>query len=433
MTGGGPFRLVLGVSALATCGYALLLSVVPLWVARGGAGAFGAGTGTGVFMAATVATQLGVPWLLRRFSHRVLLGAGLLLLGVPAPLLALSSALLPVLLLSLLRGAGFGLFTVVGNALVAEMVPAAARGRAAALFGLATGLPQLLLLPTGVVAADRVGFGVVFGLAAVPVLGLALLRFPPVRTPSPPPIAPPLPSTPSPLSAPPPGPRGMTGPLAAMAVCAVAQGSLITFLPLAVDGPAVVSAALFGTAGGALLGRLVAGELVDRRGLGGRLLRPGTLVALVGMLAECASAGTVSRAGVVAGALLVGVGFGLVQNDSLVALFGLAGPSGIGRASAAWNVAFDAGTGLGAVGLGVVAQLAGFRAAFGAAAMLLLLVAPLARGSSARRARRRSASDRRDGPQAVGGGRGGEPVVVADQHVDVVADEQRGSEVDGVE
>jgi predicted MFS family arabinose efflux permease len=373
MTGGGPFRLVLGVSALATCGYALLLSVVPLWVARGGAGAFGAGAGTGVFMAATVATQLGVPWLLRRFSHRVLLGAGLLLLGVPAPLLALSSALLPVLLLSLLRGAGFGLFTVVGNALVAEMVPAAARGRAAALFGLATGLPQLLLLPTGVVAADRVGFGVVFGLAAVPVLGLALLRFPPVRTlagqTGPPPVPLPVPS---------PGPRGMTGPVAAMAVCAVAQGSLITFLPLAVAGPAVVSAALFGTAGGALLGRLAAGELVDRRGLGGRLLRPGTLVALVGMLAECASAGTGSPAGVVAGALLVGVGFGLVQNDSLVALFGLAGPSGFGRASAAWNVAYDAGTGLGALGLGVVAQLAGFRAAFGAAAVLLFLVVPLA-------------------------------------------------------
>jgi predicted MFS family arabinose efflux permease len=167
-----------------------------------------------------------------------------------------------------------------------------------------------------------------------------------------------------------------------MVVCAVAQGALVTFLPLVAAGPAAVApVALFGTAGGALLGRLVAGELVDRRNLGGRLLRPGMLVALAGMLAEVGSTGAASPAAIgmlLAGALLVGVGFGVVQNDSLVALFALAGPSRFGRASAAWNVAYDAGTGLGAVGLGAVAQLAGFRAAFGVAAGLLLVVAPVA-------------------------------------------------------
>ncbi|MDT7648251.1 MAG: hypothetical protein QOC75_5251, partial [Pseudonocardiales bacterium] len=30
-----PFRLLLGVCTLATCGYSLLLSVVPLWVSTG--------------------------------------------------------------------------------------------------------------------------------------------------------------------------------------------------------------------------------------------------------------------------------------------------------------------------------------------------------------------------------------------------------------
>ncbi|MFC7660477.1 hypothetical protein ACFQV8_34450 [Pseudonocardia benzenivorans] len=81
----------------------------------------------------------------------------------------------------------------------------------------------------------------------------------------------------------------------------------------------------------------------------------------------------------VAGAAAVGVGFGLVQNDSLVQLFALGGPAGYGRASAIWNIAYDAGTGLGAVALGAVAGPFGFGAAFAAGTVFLLLVAPLAR------------------------------------------------------
>jgi MFS family permease len=95
------FRLLLVSSTLATCGYSLLLSVVPLWLAHGGSGAFGAGVSTAVFMLATVATQLGVPWLLRRSGHRALLGASLGLLGLPAPLLGLSGEPAPVLGLGL--------------------------------------------------------------------------------------------------------------------------------------------------------------------------------------------------------------------------------------------------------------------------------------------------------------------------------------------
>jgi len=66
------------------------------------------------------------------------------------------------------------------------------------------------------------------------------------------------------------------GPVLAMLSCASAQGALITFLPLAVavPGAVLVPVAMFGTAGGALLGRMAAGELVDRRGMGGRLLGP---------------------------------------------------------------------------------------------------------------------------------------------------------------
>jgi predicted MFS family arabinose efflux permease len=375
---GLPFRLMLGTTVLGFSGYALLLPVVPLWASRGGSGALGAGATTGVLMLATVATQLAVPWLLTRIGHRWVLGLGVALLGAPAPLLVLSAELGPVLAVSAVRGVGFGLATVAGSALVAELVPPAQHGRAAARYGLAVGLPQLALLAAGVAVVERLGFTVVFVAAGVgPLLGALLV--PAIRMPAG--------GRPAEVA----GEPGSAGALAriafrpvlAMLVCSVAQGGLITFLPLAVpDAGLLVALALLATAAGALLGRLAAGELVDRRGWGGRLLRPGVLLAAAGMAAEVVAVGAGGGPMLVAGAAVVGVGFGLVQNDALTALFAAAGAARYGAASAAWNVAFDAGTGVGAVGLGAVAEPFGFAAAFGTSALLCAAAAGACRTRS---------------------------------------------------
>ena len=338
---------------------------MPLWVERGGSGALGSGATTAVLMATTVATQLSVPWLLVRVGHRWVLAVGSALLGAPAPFLALSAELTPVLLLSAVRGVGFGLATVAGSALVAELVPRAQHGRAAGRYGLAVGLPQLVLLAAGVAVVERFGFTAVFIAAGVaPVLGALLvpaIRGPlrPVRTAAGPAPRPPV--------------RSVFVPVLAMLTCSVAQGGLITFLPLAVPGTVLlVPGALLATAAGALLGRLVAGELVDRRGWGGRLLVPGMLLTAAGMLAEVLALYAGAGALVVIGAAAVGFGFGVVQNDSLTVLFAGFGTAGYGAASAIWNIAFDAGTGAGALGLGAVAEPLGYPAAFGTSAALLL-------------------------------------------------------------
>lgn len=185
---GREFRLLLLSALLGFGGYALLLPVVPLWVARGGSGEFGAGLSTGVLMGVTVATQLGVPALLRRVGHRPVLAAGALLLGLPSPLLVLSADLAPVLVVAVLRGIGFGMLTVAGSALVAELVEPDERGRASARFGYAIGVPQVALLPAGVGVADAVGFDAVFWAAGVaPVLAAAVLvGMRPVRASAPP-------------------------------------------------------------------------------------------------------------------------------------------------------------------------------------------------------------------------------------------------------
>ena len=368
------FWMLVVASTFAVCGYSLLLSVVPLWVAHGGVGAFGAGVSTAVFMLVTVVVQLGVPWLLGRAGHRILLAIALVLMGLPAPLLALSDQLAPVLLLIGLRGIGFGLFTVVGNALIVELVTVAEHGRAIAWYGMALSVPQMLLMPAGVGLVSHLGFPVVFGLAAAPMLGLLPLAFVrPIRRLEQA-LIPPVDDLVT-------GGRisGLVWPTVSMAGCAIAQGGLITFLPLAVPGSGglAVPIALFGSMSGTMLGRLAAGYLHDRRGLGGRILQPGTLLAGLGMLGELAAVGGGWPGATVLltiGAIAVGVGFGLVQNDAMVSMFATVGPRRYSTASAAWNVGYDGGTGVGALALGALAQPFGFPIAFGTSATLLLVL-----------------------------------------------------------
>jgi MFS family permease len=384
---------------MATIGYSVLLSVVPLWVSVNGSGAFGSGVSTGIFMSTTVGTQLVVPWLMRRMSARMLFAILLVLIGAPAPLLALSGQLAPVLLISGVRGIGFGVFTVVSNALVAELTPVAEHGRATARYGLAVGIPQLVMVPGGVGLATHLGFTVVFLLASAPLLGLVPLMFLRVPASGAASLRPSVgdasrPDRESGTTRPHADPSPVTrvvswvflGPLIAMIVTSMAQGGLITFLPLTPFGASgfVAPEALLGTAAGSVVGRLICGELVDRRGFGGRMLRPGMMLAALGMLAELCAVGFVADSAVavgllVVGSIAVGVGFGLVQNDSMVSMFAAAGPRRYGTASAIWNVGYDAGTGAGAVGLGALAQPFGFPAAFGASSALLIAALTLVR------------------------------------------------------
>ena len=152
-----PFLAVLAATVAAFGGYALLLPVLPLWVASSGAGPALAGSVTGVFMAATVITQLGVPALLRAVGHRAALIGAAFALGAPAALLVLTPSPWLAMPVAVVRGAGFGVLTVAGAALVSDLVPARVRGRATGIYGVAIGAPQLVLLTGGVWAWSRLG------------------------------------------------------------------------------------------------------------------------------------------------------------------------------------------------------------------------------------------------------------------------------------
>jgi len=124
----------------------LLLSVVPLYVGSAAA----AGLTTGVMLLATVLTEFAMPALTARLGYRMLVALGLVLLGAPAAMLAISPALPLVLAVCVARGAGLAVMVVAGTALVAELVPVDRRGEGLGVYGVAVGVPAVLGLPLGV-------------------------------------------------------------------------------------------------------------------------------------------------------------------------------------------------------------------------------------------------------------------------------------------
>jgi predicted MFS family arabinose efflux permease len=159
-----------------------------------------------------------------------------------------------------------------------------------------------------------------------------------------------------------------------------AGGGLVTFLPIERPSGVVATVSLLVFGAAAALARWRAGVLVDR--LGSRLLLPAALlIAGVGFggVALCLLGGSSYDVLLLVAVLAFGLGYGAVQNVTLVIAFARAGAAGAPTASAVWNAAFDAGTALGAFGVGALADTGlGLPWSFAVTAALVVLVLPVA-------------------------------------------------------
>jgi predicted MFS family arabinose efflux permease len=360
-----PLLLAFASAFGSATGFYLLLSAVPLYAASIGAGGAGAGLATGALMLATVAAEPVAPGLVARFGYRATLAAGLVLLGAPAFALGAAPTMAGVVAVCLARGAGFGITVVVGSALVAELVPPERRGEGLGLYGVVVGVPSVAALPLGVWLAGSVGYAPVFVAGGVAALtALAAVPGLPGR------------ADPEPGHGRPVGVLAGLGrpallrPLIVLFATAMAAGVVVTFLPLALPGASggLAAFALLAQAAAATLARWWAGRYGDRRGPA-VLLAPAVLAAGIGVLALVAIA---SPAAAVAGMLLFGAGFGVAQNATISLMFERVPPSGYGTVSALWNMAYDAGLGVGAAAFGVIAVQTGYPWAFALTAAFVL-------------------------------------------------------------
>lgn len=367
-------------------GYAVLLTVAPLWAVAGGASSAGSGLVNGVLLLCTVLTQLLVPRALGRFGWGPTLAVGLVLLGVPGVLMALSDRLGVVLVLSAVRGIGFGVLTVTGSAAVAALVGAERRGEAIGAYGLAVAAPNLLLLPAGPWIADHLGYWAVFAVSALPLAGVpAALRLSSALRRHAPDLHPDAGVRPDPNDPESAAYRRLLRPMLLLLAVTLAGGAVLTFTPQMVRSPSVAATGLFLMGLAAALSRWRVGVLADRYGAQ-RLLAP--LVPLTGVGMALVAWSVADPDGVRAPAFLVamlvlGLCYGGLQNLTLVISFATVSRRHHHLASAVWNVGFDAGTALGSVAVGVVAELTSFSTALLAAGGLAVTTLPLALRSPA--------------------------------------------------
>lgn len=332
-------------------------------------------------MAATVLTQIFTPAALRKIGYNPVMVFSAFMLGVPAIGYMIGVEPLPVLLVSALRGIGFGALTVAESALVAELVPVRFLGKASGMLGVFLGLSQMLFLPIGLAIGNRWNYDIVYVLGAVIALIAAVmcLRIPNLK--AAPKQEPGRYDYPEEQKA----PRVAAWKLVLIPALAVTSlsmtfGAVSSFLPAAVIQLDPVLGAVIGglilsvTGGSAMVFRYLAGAIADRRGMPGATMIPAQVFAFAGVVLIAV---TIYQSWSVwllmIGAVMFGGGFGMVQNEALLSMFFRLPRSRVSEASAVWNISYDAGTGLGSFVLGIVAASLAYNGAFAAGAGVILV------------------------------------------------------------
>ncbi|WP_307841910.1 MFS transporter [Salinibacterium sp. SWN1162] len=383
---GMPALLVL--TAAGFGGFVALIPVVPLWAVQGGATEAGSGLVNGLLLIVTVMTQPFVPRLLDRFGTGRVLAVGLALLGAPALLLIISDQLAWILTISAVRGIGFGILTVTGSTVVANLVDRAQHGAAVGIYGAAIAVPQIILVPTASFLADTVGFWAVFVIGALPLLGISsaprlarvLREQSAARDLLPPTDATPVVSVDGGKSERRSLAISLLRPMILLSGVTLAGGALLTFAPQMSSSPAATAGALALLTLSAAITRWSIGGISDRFGAE-RFLWPLVVISVVGLLAIAAAVRDPNATGILlflVGMTLLGIAYGGLQNLTLVISLAAVKRKQYGTASAAWNIGFDLGTALGSVLIGTLATAFSFPPAVLAAAAIALLTLPLA-------------------------------------------------------
>ncbi len=359
---GLPLALTFMAEFASLASFLLLVSVMPMLATAAGASGAAAGLITGALLGGTVLAEAAAAFAIRRFGYRAVLAAGALLLGAPTLALLPREPLAVMVAVSLVRGLGFGLCGVAAGALTALLLPPERRGEGLGLLGVVSGVPAIVALPAGVWLAGHHQATVAVAIAAIMgLLPLTSLRWLPGGRPSSRPGGGPASSG-----------RGALRLALVFAACTVAAGVIDSFLPLARGVPSGLSStALLVQAITATLSRWQAGRHGDRLGHA-RLLVPAVIASALGLGALIWLS---SPAAMLAGLALFGAGFGVVENSTFALLIERLPEA---KASALWNLAYDAGYGAGPVMFGLFSARTGYPAGFALTGLLVLAALPAA-------------------------------------------------------
>jgi MFS family permease len=334
---------------------------LPTYVQMLGGDAAQIGLAFGLFTLGAVALRPSLGRLIDRWGRKPVLLMGAVIFCLSPALYAVAPALWAFQVVRVFHGVGMAAFTTAYTALVVDLAPLARRGEAVGLSGVTNNLGLLFAPALGAYVQSQTGYAVHF-LAAAAIAALAAVALLPVRerwT----------------AKASLPGGHGLRAVarkrpvwVAALAGTglAVAYGAVLSYLP-----PFAEERGLAGTGGyfaafalAMMTAQALAGWLSDRTGRRA-VAMPG--LALV-VLATAGLAMTWTSAGLLIAGAGLGLSWGLVRAGLDTSVVDAVEPEARGSALGFLYTCFDVGVGMGAFGLGVVAVVQGYAAAFFAAA-----------------------------------------------------------------
>ncbi len=359
-----PFLLVVAATAVLFFGFYFLIPVLPPYAAARGASKSEVGIVVGLASIAAVTTRFLSARALDRRGRRPFALGGLALFAAATACLPFAASLPALLALRAVQGVGWGLATTAISSLVADLAPAARRGEAIGIWGLAPTVAMALGPAAGGGLAHVGGAGAAFlgtALLFLAALGLMIPVAEPRRAPAPPQKGV--------------FPRGALLPCAVLFLSSLSYGAIVAFVPVELGSGAGRTGAWFGVyALSILLVRPFAGRLSDRHGRRAVVV-PGLLVGAAGVALTGFARGPASLA---AAAVLYGVGIAGLSFPALTAWTVDRSGEARGAAMAAFFGSYDLAIALGAVALGPVYEHLGFAAVNLAGAAGIVAAAVLA-------------------------------------------------------
>jgi MFS family permease len=333
-----------------------VLPVLPRYV-RGplDGGDVAVGIVIGAFAVAAIVTRPVAGRLADAHGRRVVVLAGTLAMSVAGALYFMPAGIPGLLASRLALGAGEGLVFTAGLAWVVDLAPEARRGQVIGLFGLSIWLGLSIGPAIGEGLRTSLGYDAVWAFALLaPVVGaLVTLRITDPR------------GRGAAVARTSLLPRAAIRPGSALAMAAVGNAAITAFIVLYLDSRG---------GHGALVFVLFAVAVVGSRLLGSRLpdLVGGRRAALAAAAAEATGLAVIALANhwplAAVGAMLVGAGWSLLFPSLALMVVTGAGERRRAEALGTYTAFFDLGFGLGAPLVGVISALAGYPAAFWAAA-----------------------------------------------------------------
>ena len=330
----------------------LILPVMPLYVAGMGGTSTQLGLIIGLFAFMAMILRPPAGWIIDTRGSFLVLVAGMAIFFLSSLGYIVSPSVDAVLGLRLFPGMGMGLFPTAATVVVAEVAPLARRGEAMGWFGIANSMGMVFGPAAGTAVAGRMGFSVLFVVAAgVALLGLLCMgMLPRVGKQSGKRIQPPrLRDFFSPAA---------VLPSAILLFLYIPYGAMVAFIPIIATQRGLTNAGIFYTvfAGAVLLVRAKAGRVSDHKGRAAVIL-PGMLVASAAFATLGLTSGTI---GVLASAAIYGIAFGAVQPALLALTADRVPAEERGKAMGTFYTAWELGITTGAVASGLLLKVTDF-------------------------------------------------------------------------